>query len=66
MSIRMIAKELYRLEQEVEKLEKEISAAPHEDWEAVKNHLRKLKAERNRMRKVLEGAKEPPPFRQPT
>ena len=65
MSIRMIAKELYRLEQEVEKLEDEIRSAPLEDREAIKDRLRKLKAERDRMRKTLNGAKVPPPFRQP-
>jgi len=66
MYIRLIAKELYRLEQEVEKLEKEISSAPHEDREAAKEHLRKVKAERNRMRRVLDGAKEPVPFSHPS
>ncbi|MBW1860131.1 MAG: hypothetical protein JRI70_08685 [Deltaproteobacteria bacterium] len=50
MPIRMIAKELYELLREVEKLEE---------------RLRKLKAERNRMRKILDGEKVPPPFQQP-
>jgi hypothetical protein len=65
MSIRMIAKELYRLEQEVRKLEEESRSAPIEDREALKDRLRRVKAERNRMRRTLDGAKEPPPFRQP-
>jgi hypothetical protein len=65
MSIRMIAKELYRLEQEVRKLEEESQSAPIEDREALKDRLRRVKAERNRMRRTLDGAKEPPPFRQP-
>ena len=65
MSIRMVAKELYRLQKEVEKLEAEIKSAPFHEQEHMKDHLRKLKAERNRMRKALDGEKVPPPFRQP-
>lgn len=65
MSIRMIAKELYRLEKEVEKLEEQIKCAPAEQREALRDRLRRLKAERNRMRKTLDGAKVPPPFHHP-
>ena len=65
MSIRMIAKEYYRLQQEVEKLEAEIKSTPLYEKEALRDRLRKLKAERERMRKILEGEKAPPPFRQP-
>jgi hypothetical protein len=65
MSIRLIARDLYRLEQEVEKLEEQYGSAPFEKREAVKEYLRQAKAERNRMRRVLDGAKEPSPFRQP-
>ena len=65
MSIRMIAKELYQLQEGVEKLEAEIRSAPSQDREAMKDRLRRLKAERDRMRKILNGEKEPPPFRQP-
>ncbi|MGD8512360.1 MAG: hypothetical protein PVG85_00290 [Deltaproteobacteria bacterium] len=66
MSIRLIAKELYALQQEVEKLEEQVRLAPPERQEGLKDRLRKLKAERERMRKVLDGAKEPPLSRQPT
>jgi hypothetical protein len=65
MSIRMIAEELYHLQQKVEELEARIQSAPFHEREGMKDHLRRLKAERNRMRKALDGAKEPPPFRQP-
>ena len=65
MSIRMIAKELYRLEQKVKELEARIQSAPFHEREGMKDRLRKLKAERDRMRKILEGEKVPPPFRQP-
>jgi cell division protein FtsL len=65
MSIRLIAQALYQLQQEVEKLEDQVRSAPPEKQEAMKDRLRKLKAERDRMRKVLDGAKEPPLSRPP-
>ncbi len=65
MSIRMIAKDLYRLRQEVEKLEEQIKNSPVEKQERIKDSLRKLRAEQERMRRMLEGAKEPPAYRKP-
>jgi hypothetical protein len=61
----MIAKELYHLEQKVEELEARIQSAPLHEREGMKDRLRRLKTERDRMRKILEGEKVPPPFRQP-
>jgi hypothetical protein len=61
----MIAKELYELLREVEKLEAEIEAATANEREAMRERLRKLKSERDRMRKILDGEKVPPPFQQP-
>ncbi|TES88688.1 MAG: hypothetical protein E3J94_07575 [Desulfobacteraceae bacterium] len=55
MSIRMVAQELYRLLQEVEKIEKQFKNAPQEEHEEIKDRLRKIKAERNRIRAALEG-----------
>ena len=63
MPIRMIAQELYRLLQEVEKIEKQLKNAPFEKHEEIKDQLRKLKAERNRTRAILEGKKEHKPNR---
>jgi hypothetical protein len=57
MPIRMIAKELYLLLKEVEKIERQIENAPAEKHEALKDQLRKAIAERNRMRNILEGKK---------
>ncbi len=65
MSIRLIAKELYRLRQEVEKLEEQIKSLPVERQARIKDSLRKLRAEQERMRRMLEGAKEPPSYRKP-
>lgn len=58
MSIRLIAKDLYQLIRDVERLEKKIDITPYEDQSDMKDRLRKLRAERNRMRKVLEGCKD--------
>ena len=55
MSIRLIAKELYLLHQKVAKLEKKFETAPLEKRAELKDRLRKLKAERVRMRNALDG-----------
>jgi len=57
MPIKMIARELYILLLEVEKTEKELKKAPMEKQLYIKDKLRKIKAERNRMRAILEGKK---------
>ncbi len=58
MPIKMIARELYILLREVEKTEKELKNAPMEKQLYIKDKLRKIKAERNRMRAILEGKKD--------
>ncbi|MCK5193561.1 MAG: hypothetical protein KAQ71_07105 [Desulfobulbaceae bacterium] len=58
MPIKMIARELYILLREVEKTEKELKNAPFEKHQEIKDKLRKIKAERNRMRAILEGKKD--------
>ena len=58
MPIRMIAQELYRLIQEVERLERELKDVPFEKQAKIKDQLRKIKAEKNRMHAILEGKKE--------
>ena len=65
MSIRLIAKELYRLRQQVEGLEEQLKISPPEKREEIENRLREQKAELIRVQRILEGAKEPPPFRIP-
>ena len=55
MSIRLIAKDLYRLQQEVEELEKLVETAPQKKREELEDRLRKMKAERDRMRRILDG-----------
>lgn len=65
MSIQLIARDLYRLQREVEDLEKRLSSAKPEDKEKIEDELRRVRADRNHMRNVLEGAKEEPSCRRP-
>lgn len=65
MSIQLIARDLYRLEREVSELEQRLAACPAPDRDEVEDRLRKLRAERNHMRNILEGAKDDPPCRRP-
>ena len=65
MPIRLIARDLYRLQQEVEKLEDQLKYTPSGEKRELEDQLRKLKAERDRMRRILEGSKEPPSYRKP-
>jgi protein-arginine kinase activator protein McsA len=58
MPIRMIAQELYRLIQEVERLEKILKGVSFEKQAKIKDQLRKTKAERDRVHAILEGKKE--------
>ena len=60
MSIRLLARDLYRLIREVEALEKRIESAPYEDRDELTDRLRKLKAERDRMRRMVDGGKDAP------
>jgi hypothetical protein len=58
MSIRLLAKDLYRLQQEVDVLEKQLSAAPADRCDALLEKLRRARAERNRLRRLLDGQKD--------
>ena len=61
----MIAKDLYLLRQEVERLEEKTKNAPFEKQEDLNDILRKKNAELNRIQRMLDGAKEPPSYRKP-
>jgi hypothetical protein len=61
----MIAKEFYVLQQEVESLEKDLNSASQERKEELEEQLRRARSERDRMRRMLEGNKEPSPYRKP-
>lgn len=60
MSIRLIAVELYNIMREVEALESRIRSLPPDDQAGravLDRELRQAKAEQERIRKILEGAK---------
>jgi hypothetical protein len=60
MSIRLIARDLYRLRREVEKLETELASAPADQHEKLEANLRKARVEHNRLRGILDGQKDSP------
>ena len=60
MSIRLLAQDLYRLIREVSELEKRIENASLENRDELKDELRKVKTERDRLRRALDGSKEGP------
>jgi hypothetical protein len=59
MSVRMLAAELYRMMKEVESMESRLaSLAPNAPEKAdIERELLALRAERDRIRKILDGAK---------
>ena len=65
MTIRLIAKDLYRLQKEIERLERELSSCPPNKKDGLQKRLAQIKAERDRVRSALEGAKVQPPYRKP-
>jgi hypothetical protein len=58
MVIRLIAKELYRLYREVERLEAAVAEAPPDHRPKLQEQLRRVRAERDRLRRVLDGSKD--------
>lgn len=60
MSIRLLAKDLYRLRQEVEKLESALEETPFDRREPIEERLRAARAERDRLRRFLDGQKDSP------
>jgi hypothetical protein len=60
MSIRLLALELYRLEREVDALEKAVAVAAPAERDDLEWRLRQLKAERGQMRGRLAARKETP------
>lgn len=59
MSIRMVALELYRVMKEIEELERKISSSKTglQEKEAIEKRLRNARSERDRLKKMMEGAK---------
>ena len=63
MSIKALALELYRSQQRVAALEKELAAATFDKQDGLREELRMATAELHQLRKMLDGAKTPSPFR---
>jgi predicted nuclease with TOPRIM domain len=55
MSIKLLARDLYRLQKEVERLEERLAAAPMEERSRIEETLRKVRAEKERVRGALDG-----------
>lgn len=58
MSIRLLARDLYRLQRDVEKLETELASAPLARQAAIQTKLYQARAERDRLRAALDGRKD--------
>ena len=58
MSVRLIARELYRLISFIERLKKEIETAPPAKRQELTDQLRKALAERDYLRRALDGGKD--------
>lgn len=65
MSIRNLARELYRLQKEVEGLERDLGSGPPERRGVIEEKLRRTRAERDRIHRILEEKKGKPPYRRP-
>jgi phage shock protein A len=57
MSIRLIAKDLYRAMHAIEALEKKIARTPVSERQTLEAELRRLRAEYVELRRALDGAK---------
>ena len=62
MSIKSIALELYRAQQKVSRLEKELEQAAHEEKQRLQGELQAAALEMKMMRRMLDGAKVESPF----
>lgn len=63
MSIRALAKEQYRAQQNVDRLEKALEKALYPEVEALKGELRQARAELSMLKRMMSGEKENAQFR---
>jgi hypothetical protein len=64
MSIRSLARELYRAQQRVDELQKEHDSGTQSEQEALIQELRLARKELQMLRRMLDGEKEAGPLRQ--
>ncbi len=55
MSIKLLAKDLYSLQKEVDRLEAEMAAAPITERTQLEEQLRVVRAQRAQLRRALDG-----------
>lgn len=60
MSIRLLARDLYRAQREVERLERALRDAPLDRHADMEDELRLARAELNRLRRIMDGQKDAP------
>lgn len=62
MSLKALARELYRAQQQVERLEKLLLSATPEEETALQRELRDARAERLQLQKMIDGRKDSSPL----
>ena len=62
MSLRDLARALYRAQQQVERLEKLLLSAPPEKATAIQLELQEARAERLQLQKMIDGRKDSSPL----
>ena len=62
MSLRDLARELYRSQQQVERLEKLLLSASPEEELVLQGELQEAQAERQQLQKILNGRKDTSPL----
>ncbi len=65
MSLKTLARDLYRVSKELEDLEKEFQNAQGPKKDELMERIFFLRQEKERLKKILEGHKTPPPYRMP-
>jgi hypothetical protein len=60
MSIRLLARDLYQAQREVERLERALRDAPIDRHADMEDELRLARAELNRLRRIMDGQKDAP------
>ena len=62
MSLRDLARELYRAQQQVERLEKLLLSATPEEETIIQGELQDARAERRQLQKIIDGRKDSAPL----
>jgi len=62
MSLRDLARELYRAQQQVDRLEKLLLSATPEEETAIQDELQEARAERRQFQKIIDGRKDSSPL----